>query len=64
MVVLGNRQTEGEDFTDTFEPVAKLTTVRIILKLAAIKNWLVHQMDVSNAFLHGDLEEEIYMKLP
>lgn len=64
LVVLGNHQTEGEDFTETFAPVAKLSTVRIILKLAAAKGWLVHQMDVSNAFLHGDLEEEIYMKLP
>lgn len=43
--------------------MAKLTTVCIILKLAAMKNWIVHQMDVSNAFLHGDLDEEIYMRL-
>ena len=64
LVVLGNNQTEGEDFTETFAPVAKLSTVRIILKLAAAKGWLVHQMDVQNVFLHGDLEEEIYMKLP
>lgn len=64
LVVLGNHQTEGEDFNETFAPVAKLASVRFILKLAAALNWYVHQMDVHNAFLHGDLEEEIYMKLP
>lgn len=64
LVVCGNNHVEGEDFTDTFAPVAKMSTVRIILKIAATKNWLVDQMDVSNAFLHGDLDEEIYMRLP
>lgn len=64
LVVLGNNQTKGEDFNETFSPVAKLATVRIILKLAASKNWLIHQMDVSNTIIHGDFEEEIYMKLP
>lgn len=64
LVVLGNHQTKGEDFTETFAHVAKLASVRFILKLAAVKNWFVHQMDVTNAFLHGDLDEEIYMKLP
>ena len=63
LVVHGNNQIEGEDFTDTFTPVEKLSTVHIILKIAATKNWLVHQINVSNAFLHGDTEE-IYMKLP
>ena len=61
---MGNHQTEGEDFNETFAPVAKLASVRFILKLAAALNWYAHQMDVHNVFLHGDLEEEIYMKLP
>ena len=64
LVILGNHQVEGIDYGETFAPVAKMTTVRIFLDISAKQNYEVHQMDVHNVFLHGDLEEEVYMKLP
>lgn len=64
LVACGNRQREGNYYKDTFAPVTKQASVRLLLELSAIHNWEVHQMDVHNAFLHGDLEEEVYMRLP
>jgi hypothetical protein len=64
LVAKGYTQKEGEDFFDTYSPVARLTTIRVLLSLAASYGLLVHQMDVKTAFLNGELDEEIYMDQP
>jgi hypothetical protein len=54
-------QKEGEDYFDTYSPVARLTTIRVLLSLAASYGLLIHQMDVKTTFLNGEFKEEIYM---
>ncbi|GKB69757.1 zinc finger, CCHC-type containing protein [Tanacetum coccineum] len=64
LVIQGFRQKEGINYFDTYAPVTCITTIRLLLALAAIHNLVIHQTDVKTAFLNGGLDEEVYMKQP
>ena len=64
LVARGFQQTPGLDYTETYSPVIKPCTIRLVLTLAAHHNWDVQQIDINNAFLHGELKETVYMNQP
>ncbi|MCO5573182.1 hypothetical protein L7F22_026949 [Adiantum nelumboides] len=64
LVARGFTQIPGMDYSETFSPVLRITSFRVLIAIAALFGFLLHQMDVRTAFLNGDLQEEIYMSQP
>lgn len=64
LVAKGYTQQHGIDYTEVFAPVARLDTIRLVISLAAQNKWVIYQLDVRSAFLHGELNEEIYVEQP
>ena len=64
LVAKGSFQINGVDFWETYSPVARLSTLRTLLAIAAIEKMIIHQLNVNSAYINADLEEEVIMILP
>ena len=64
LVAKGYTQIYGSNYYDTFSPIAKMVSIRLLFCMTTMRSWPLYQLDIKNAFLHGDLVEEVYMKQP
>ena len=64
LVAKGYKQQEGFDYFDTYSPVTRITSIRMLIAISALHGFEIHQMDVKTTFLNGELDEEIYMQQP
>ncbi|GKF88212.1 zinc finger, CCHC-type containing protein, partial [Tanacetum coccineum] len=64
LVIQGFKQKSGINYFDTYAPVARMSTIRLLISITSIHNIIIHQMDVKTAFLNGELEEYVYMNQP
>jgi hypothetical protein len=63
-VAKGFSQREGVDYEETFAPVARYTSIQVVISIASVLGWRIHQMDVKTTFLNGVIEEEVYIEQP
>ena len=63
-MIKGYKKIEGFDYFDTYSPVTRINSIRMVFAIAALRNLEVHQMDIKIVFLNGDLDEEIYIEQP
>ena len=64
LVAKGYTQIYGSNYYDAFSPVAKMSSIHLLFSIAVMKSWPLYQLDIKNAFLRGDLAEELYMEQP